>query len=171
MSEENNNITTTDPAEPRTFTQEETTALCAKEAGRAERAILKAFGLKDKGEIQGLLERLSAADEATKSLTTITTERDQYREKYESTNAAYTALQQRNALAGYGITDPEEQEFLAFKIGKMVDKDKDFSAAAKSYFEQHPITRASVKLNAEGGEAPKTNTLNELINKKLRGEI
>ena len=171
MAEENIIETTTDPAEPRTFTQEETTALCAKEAGKAERAILKAFGIKDKSEIQELLDKLSNAEETKNSLSTVTTERDQYKEKYESTNTAYIALQQKSTLAGYGVTDPEEQEFLAFKIGKMVDTETDFATAATAYFKDHPMTHASVKLNVEGGDTPKTATLNEIINKKLRGEI
>ncbi|MCI9405948.1 MAG: hypothetical protein HFK04_03420 [Oscillospiraceae bacterium] len=170
MPEEILNQNTTDPAEPRTFSQEEVTALCAKEAGRAERAILKAFGLKDKGEIQTALEKLSAAETTKGSLDTVTAERDRYKEKFEKASADYAALAQKNILAGYGVTDQDEQEFFAFKIGKQVTEDQDFASAAKSYFAAHPVSRASVKLNAEGGNTPNPQTLNEIINRKLRGE-
>ncbi len=160
-----------DPAAtPRTFTQEEVSALCAKEAGRAERAILKQFGLSSKDGISDLLSQIQTAAGAASALQTVTGERDTYKSKYESACAELSGLKNTAELAKYGITDPDEAEFYAYKIGKLTGEGKDFAGAAAEYFAQHPVNRARVTLMHEGGGDGKTNTLNDRVNRMLRGE-
>ena len=117
-----------DPAEPRTFTQEEVNTMCAREAGRTERALLKQLGLADKSGLADLLTQVQTAQSMGQSLQTVTGERDDYKQKYEDTLAGLNALKNTQTLASYGVTEADEQEFMAFKIGTLVTDKKDFAA-------------------------------------------
>lgn len=157
-------------AEPRTFTQEEVSSLCAREAGKAERTILKQFGLNSKDGISDLLTQMQASAGAAAALQTATTERDDYKAKYESAFAELTSLKNVAELSKYGVTDAEDAEFYVYKIAKMTGKNKTFAEAAAEYFGEHPINRARVSLMHESGGATTSNTLNERMNRMLRGE-
>lgn len=156
---------------PRTFTQEEVSTLCAREAGRAERAILKQFGLTDKAGIADLLSQIQAASGASTALQTATGERDTYKAQLDETRAKLTAYENAAVLAKYGVTDPDDAEFYSFKVGKMVTKEKDFSKAAEEYFKDHPVNAGRIQLAPENKGNSGINFLNDMINKRLRGEI
>lgn len=161
--------TTAEPAaETRTFTQEEVNTMCAREAGKAERAILRQFGLASKDGISDLLTQLQAAQSTAESLRNITGERDDFKAKYDNAYAELSSLKNAQVLAAHGITDNDEQEFYAFKIGKMVTDKKDFAAAAKEYFEEHPVNKARVQLAVEHGTASIDNNENAQINAAIR---
>ena len=165
--------TNTEPAEnnTRTFTQEEVSALCAREAGKAERAILKQLGLAGKSELAGFVERIQHSANTDTALSTVTGERDSYKAKYESAVAELTTLKNTAELSKYGVTDADDAEYYSFKIGKMVDKNKDFATAAKEYFSEHPFNPARVSVVSENKGGGNISNLNDMINKKLRGEI
>lgn len=164
--------TNTEPAEnTRTFTQDEVSTLCAREAGKAERAILKQLGLSDKSGLADLVEKMQRATNTDTALTAVTGERDSYKTKYESALSELTTLKNTAELAKYGVTDPEDAEYYSFKIGKMVDKNKDFATAAKEYFGEHPFNSARVSVVSENKGGGNISNLNDMINKKLRGEI
>ena len=173
MNETSVQTTNTEPAEnnTRTFTQDEVSALCAREAGKAERAILKQLGLAGKSELAGFVERIQHSANTDTALSTVTGERDSYKAKYESAVAELTTIKNAAELAKYGVTDPEDAEYYAFKIGKMVSKDKDFAAAAAEYFQAHPFNTARVSVVTENRGGGHTGNLNDMMNKKLRGEI
>ena len=124
MNETSVQTTNTEPAEnnTRTFTQDEVSALCAREAGKAERAILKQLGLAGKSELAGFVERIQHSANTDTALSTVTGERDSYKAKYESAVAELTTIKNAAELAKYGVTDSEDAEYYAFKIGKMVSK-------------------------------------------------
>ena len=90
--------TQTDPAaeEPRTFTQEEVSKLCAKEAGRAERAVLKILGIDSKDALEEYAARYQAAAGAQESLTRVTAERDSFKEKLELAQNKLAQKEQEN---------------------------------------------------------------------------
>ena len=173
MNETSVQTTNTEPAEnnTRTFTQDEVSALCAREARQAERAILKQFGLSDKSGLADLVQKIQRASNTDTALTAVTGERDSYKTKYEAALSELTTLKNTNELAKYGVTDPEDAEYYAFKIGKMVSKDKDFAAAAAEYFQVHPFNTARVSVVTENRGGEHTGTFSEMMNKKLRGEI
>lgn len=164
--------TNTEPAEnTRTFTQDEVSTLCAREAGKAERAILKQLGLSDKSGLADLVERMQRATNTDTALTAVTGERDNYKTKYEAALSELTTLKNTTELAKYGVTDADDAEYYSFKIGKMVDKNKDFATAAKEYFSEHPFNSARVSVVSENKGGGNISNLNDMINKKLRGEI
>lgn len=180
MAELNTNTTTTtaEPtpapaAEPitRTFTQEEVSTLCAREAGRAERAILKQFGLTDKSGIADLLSQVQAAAGAASALQTATGERDNYKAQYEQALTELNGYKNAAVLAKYGVADPDDVDYYTYKIGKRVTKDKDFEAVAKEYFEEHPANAGRIQLAPDTKGNTNVNTLNDMINKRLRGEL
>lgn len=164
--------TNTEPAEnTRTFTQDEVSTLCAREAGKAERAILKQLGLSDKSGLADLVERMQRATNTDTALTAVKGERDNYKTKYEAALSELTTLKNTTELAKYGVTDADDAEYYSFKIGKMVDKNKDFATAAKEYFSGHPFNSARVSVVSENKGGGNISNLNDMINKKLRGEI
>lgn len=172
MNETTVQSTNTEPAETtRTFTQDEVSSLCAREAGKAERAILKQLGLTDKSGLADLVERVQRATNTDTALTAVTGERDSYKTKYEAALSELTTLKNTAELSKYGVTDPDDAEYYSFKIGKMVDKNKDFATAAKEYFSEHPFNSARVSVVSENKGGGNISSLNDMINKKLRGEI
>lgn len=164
-----NTVMQTEPAaEPRTFTQEEVNTLCAKEAGKAERAILRQLGLTSRDEIATVLDRLNEAETSAATIQNLTNQRNEWETKYNTTLTELATLKNTNILAKHGVTDPDEQEFYAFKIGKMTTAEKDFETAASEYFEAHPINRASVELSRISNTATRTGGENNDINAAIR---
>lgn len=160
-----------DPAvNPRTYTQEECNAIAAKEAGRTDRAWLKLLGLNSKDEVQGTLDQIKAAGVLSARATQAEKDLDELRKKYDTAALELSALKNAQTLSGYGVTDDDERELLAYKIGKQAVNGKSFEDAAKEYFEAHPRSRVTVDLAPrQQGNAP-SSTLNDRINKQLRGE-
>lgn len=163
-----------DPAaNPRTYTQEEVSAIAAKEAGRTDRAWLKLLGLGSKDEAAAMADRLKAADTLSARAAAAEQERDALRGKLEAASAQLTTLQNAQTLAQFGVADSDEQEFLAYKIGKLCTEGKSFEDAAKEYFEAHPRTpgpRVSVSLAPPTQGQASTTGLHDKINRLLRGE-
>ena len=81
-----------------------------------------------------------------------------------------SALKNAKTLTAYGVTDGDEQEFLVYKISKLAVNGKTFEDAAKEYFAAHPRSRVSVQLTPQQQGAAPTTTLNDKINRMLRGE-
>lgn len=160
-----------DPAaeEPRTFTQEEVTRMCAREAGKAERAILKLLGAESRDALEGYAARYREAEQARESLLRVTEERDGYKEKYEAAAAQLAQQEQEAILTGYGVL-PDDLDYYLFKVQKGVTEEKDFSAAAKEYFERKPYSRATVQLAAPMGQAPEK-SFNQQVNDALRRAV
>ena len=163
-----------DPAaNPRTYTQEEVSAIAAKEAGRTDRSWLKLLGLSSKDEVQATVDKIKAADALSTRAAAAEQERDTLRGKLETASAQLATLQNAQTLTRFGVTDDDEQEFLAYKIGKLAVEGKSFENAAKEYFEVHPRAlgpRVSVQLAPpQQGQAPMTG-LHDKINRLLRGE-
>lgn len=162
-----------DPAvNPRTYTQEEVSAIAAKEAGRTDRAWLKLLGLGSKDEVQATVDKLKAAGSLSARAAAAEQERDALRGKLETASAQLTALQNAQTLAQFGVSDADEQEFLAYKIGKLAIEGKSFEDAAKEYFEAHPRAqgRVSVQLAPPQQGQAATTGLHDKINRLLRGE-
>ena len=160
-----------DPAgNPRTYTQEECNAIAAKEAGRTDRGWLKLLGVGSKDEVQTVLDQIKAAGVLSARATQAEKDRDELRTKYDAAALELSALKNAKTLATYGVTDGDEQEFLAYKIGKLAVNGKSFEDAAKEYFAAHPRSHASVQLAPQQQGAAPSTTLNDKINRMLRGE-
>lgn len=161
-----------DPAaNPRTYTQEECNAIAAKEAGRTDRQWLKLLGISSKDDVQSILDQVKSTGIISARATQAEKERDELRQKYDATSLELAAMRNAKVLTDHGVIGDDEQEFFAYKIGKLAVDGKSFEDAAKEYFKEHPYSKVSVQLMPpQQGKIPASG-LNERINAQLRGEI
>lgn len=160
-----------DPAvNPRTYTQEECNAIAAKEAGKTDRYWCRMLGISSRDEVQGTLDQIKAAGVLSARAAQAEKDRDELRTKYDAAALELSALKNAKTLTAYGVTDGDEQEFLVYKISKLAVNGKTFEDAAKEYFAAHPRSRVSVQLTPQQQGAAPTTTLNDKINRMLRGE-
>lgn len=148
----------------RTFTQDEVNRLCAREAGKAQRAILRKLNLSSEDELSVLLDNA----EKGKNSTGLQSQFDELNTKYSNAMAELNLLKNAKVLSKYGVTDDDMQEFYAYKIGKLVDDKKDFAAAAEEYFKDHPLTKGHVEVSVPGSQQTSESNPNKKINDFIR---
>lgn len=166
---ENQNTPAIDETAPaqneKTFTQDEVNRLCAREAGKAQRAILRKLNLSSEDELSVLLDNA----EKGKNSASLQTQLDELTQKYSDAEKELTILKNAKVLSKYGIDDEEMQEFYAYKIGKLVDDKTDFATAAEGYFKDHPTNKGHVEVSVPGSSASNTaNDANKAINDAIR---
>ena len=166
---ENQNTPVIDETAPaqneRTFTQDEVNRLCAREAGKAQRAILRKLNLSSEDELSVLLDNA----EKGKNSASLQTQLNELTRKYSDAEKELTVLKNAKVLSKYGIDDAEMQEFYAYKIGKLVDDKTDFATAAEGYFKDHPTNKGHVEVSVPGSSASNTaNDANKAINDAIR---
>ena len=147
------------------FTQDEVNRLCAREAGKAQRAILRKLNLSSEDELSVLLDNA----EKGKNSASLQTQLDELTQKYSDAEKELTVLKNAKVLSKYGIDDAEMQEFYAYKIGKLVDDKTDFATAAEGYFKDHPTNKGHVEVSVPGSSASNTaKDANKAINDAIR---
>lgn len=165
---ENQNTPVIDETAPaqneRTFTQDEVNRLCAREAGKAQRAILRKLNLSSEDELSVLLDNA----EKGKNSTGLQSQFDELNTKYSNAMTELNLLKNAKVLSKYGVTDDDMQEFYAYKIGKLVDDKKDFAAAAEEYFKDHPLTKGHVEVSVPGSQQTSESNPNKKINDFIR---
>lgn len=166
---ENQNTPFVDETAPaqteKTFSQDEVNRLCAREAGKAQRAILRKLNLSSEDELSVLLDNA----EKGKNSASLQTQLDELTQKYSDAEKELTILKNAKVLSKYGIDDEEMQEFYAYKIGKLVDDKTDFATAAEGYFKDHPTNKGHVEVSVPGSSASNTaNDANKAINDAIR---
>lgn len=166
---ENQNTPVVDETAPaqteKTFSQDEVNRLCAREAGKAQRAILRKLNLSSEDELSVLLDNA----EKGKNSASLQTQLDELTQKYSDAEKELTILKNAKVLSKYGIDDEEMQEFYAYKIGKLVDDKTDFATAAEGYFKDHPTNKGHVEVSVPGSSASNTeNNANKAINDAIR---
>ena len=168
MAENQNTPVVEEPApaqNEKTFTQDEVNRLCAREAGKAQRAILRKLNLSSEDELSVLLDNA----EKGKNSASLQTQLDELTRKYSDAEKELTVLKNAKVLSKYGIDDEEMQEFYAYKIGKLVDDKTDFATAAEGYFKDHPTNKGHVEVSVPGSSASNTaNDANKAINDAIR---
>ena len=168
MAENQNTHVVEEPApaqNEKTFTQDEVNRLCAREAGKAQRAILRKLNLSSEDELSVLLDNA----EKGKNSASLQTQLDELTRKYSDAEKELTVLKNAKVLSKYGIDDEEMQEFYAYKIGKLVDDKTDFATAAEGYFKDHPTNKGHVEVSVPGSSASNTaNDANKAINDAIR---
>lgn len=165
---ENQNTPVIDETAPaqneKTFSQDEVNRLCAREAGKAQRAILRKLNLSSEDELSVLLDNA----EKGKNSTGLQSQFDELNTKYSNAMAELNLLKNAKVLSKYGVTDDDMQEFYAYKIGKLVDDKKDFAAAAEEYFKDHPLNRGHVEVSTPGSHQHFEDKTNKRINDFIR---
>lgn len=167
MAENQNTTVVEEPAPAqteKTFSQDEVNRLCAKEAGKATRAILRKLNLSSEDELSSLLDNA----ERGKGVNALQSQLDELNNKYSTAMTELNLLKNAKVLAKYGVTDADMQEFYAYKIGKLVDDKKDFAAAAEEYFKDHPLTKGHVEVSVPGSQQTSESNPNKKINDFIR---
>lgn len=117
----------------RTFTQEQLDAIIARERSKATKGMFTA-------------EQMAAKDS---SISTLTSERDTANASIVQLQAELDGYKHRELLTGKGVP-ADMAEFYAFKIGKLVSKDKTFEQAAEEYLKDNPPA-GTVRMSTGGG--------------------
>ena len=117
----------------------------------------------------------SAEDMAAKdsSITALTAERDTARSEVAAVHAEIEALKREKLLLGKGVA-PDDLDYYAFKIGKLVTDDLTFEQAAAQFFRDSPVeaagrtVRISTGGSLEGRPVERAKKPNEKFNDALR---
>lgn len=108
------------------------------------------------------------------TVATLTNERDKAVNDLAVAQAELTAMKRASYLAGKGVTDKDEQEFLAFKLGKLVNDKATFEQVCDEYFKTNEPKLSATKVRvdmsaplANGTKAPVNP--NDAMNNLIRG--
>lgn len=126
----------------KTFTQDEVNAIVKERLAKAQK------GIPSKEE----LTKYNEWKESQK------TQEDKYNELLQKDNEKSTTisnLQKENLVLKSGITDPDQVEFIVYKVGKM---DGDFEENLKNYLTENPKFAQTQETKATGVE-PKTTSV------------
>lgn len=138
--------------------------------------VKKAKNLDYKKKYEDLEASIQGDDGINAKLKNITTERDDYKSKYEELNTKYTMLDATTKVANAGIK-PEFAKFVASEVLGQVSETIDFDTALKAYKAKNPqfnlettIIRKKVgsSLGLDGKEKNNQNETNQIMNDLIR---
>ena len=138
--------------------------------------VKKAKALDWKQKYEDLEKSIEGDDGINAKLKNITTERDDYKSKYEDINSKYSMLEATNKVIRAGIK-PEFAKFVASEVLGQVSDTLDFDTALKAYKAKNPqynsettITRKKVgsSLGLDGKEQNNQNETNKTMNDLIR---
>lgn len=136
--------------------------------------VKKAKGLDYKKKFEDLQASIEGDDGVNAKLKNITTERDDYKSKYEVLNKNYLMLEATNKVANAGIK-PEFAKFVANEVLGLVTDTIDFDTALKSYKAKNPQFNAETTVVKKGssidlGGKPQSNEnqTNSIMNDLIR---
>lgn len=98
-------------------------------------------------------------------------ERDSARQRVNDLETELEQARRERLLLAKGISE-DDLDYYAFKIGKMVTDVLPFEKAAEKFLKEHMKTGTKAVVSFGGqmpGNAPHTETINERINRQLRG--
>lgn len=138
----------------RTFTQEQLDAIISRERSKAVKGLFTA-------------EQMAAKDT---TISALTADRDAANADKAKLQEQLDGLLHEKFLTSKGVP-ADMVEFYAFKIGKLVAKDKTFEQAAEEYLKDNPPA-ATVRMSTGGGVSGNNQTPaseNETMNAIIRG--
>lgn len=158
-----------EPAPEKTFTQTEMEAIIGKRLAKAMK------GMPGEEELSAFRTWKESQQTEKERWENLTKERDESKAALNAAQAELTQYKREKLLLDKGIS-PEDVDYYAFKIGKLVTDELPFEKAAIQYLEAHspkrPDPSASamqVDFGASLSGKPPAMTLSERINKELRG--
>lgn len=136
--------------------------------------VKKAKGLDYKKKFEDLQASIEGDDGVNAKLQNITTERDDYKSKYEELNKNYSVLEATNKVASVGIK-PEFAKFVANEVLGMTSDTIDFDTALKSYKAKNPqyntettVVKKSSSVDFTGKSQSNENQTNSIMNDLIR---
>lgn len=134
----------------------------------------KARALDYKKKFEDLQASIEGDDGVNAKLKNITTERDDYKSKYEALNEEYSVLSATNKVANAGIK-PEFAEYVANKVLKMTSDTIDFDTALKSFKAKNPqynvettIVKKNSSIDLGGNSQINQKETNQIMNDLIR---
>ena len=134
----------------------------------------KAKALDYKKKFEDLQASIEGDDGVNAKLKNITTERDDYKSKYETLNKDYSILNATNKVTSAGIK-PEFAKFVASEVLGMTSDTIDFDTALKSYKAKNPqfnvettVIKKNSSVNLDGKEQTNQNETNQIMNDLIR---
>lgn len=136
--------------------------------------VKKAKGLDYKKKFEDLQASIEGDDGVNAKLNNITTERDEYKSKYETLNKNYLMLDAINKVASAGIK-PEFAKFVANEVLGLVSDTIDFDTALKSYKAKNPqfniettVVKKGSSIDLGGKPQGNENQTNSIMNDLIR---
>lgn len=136
--------------------------------------VKKAKGLDYKKKFEDLQASIEGDDGVNAKLKNITTERDDYKSKYEALNNRYLILDATNKVASAGIK-PEFAKFVANEVLGLVTDTIDFDTALKSYKAKNPqynteatVIKKGTSVDLGGKPQSNENQTNSIMNDLIR---
>lgn len=99
----------------------------------------------------------------------IRNERDTAMSNLAAVKAELEGLKNEKYLREKGVPD-DDLEYVAFKIGKLIEDGQTFNQAAEKYLKENPVGRARVATSAALGGEKKKQDANAVMNDILRGK-
>lgn len=153
-----------EPAPEKTFTQAEMDAIIGKRVAKAMK------GIPSEEELTAFRAWKDSQQTEKERWDSLTKERDESKAALNAAQAELTQYKREKLLLDKGIS-PEDVDYYAFKIGKLVTDELPFEKAAESYLkEQAPRGKDAIQVDFTaplgGGTAP---TPNQQMNDLIRG--
>ena len=134
----------------------------------------KAKALDYKKKFEDLQASIEGDDGVNAKLKNLTTERDDYKSKYETLNKDYSILTAKDKVTNAGIK-PEFAKFVASEVLGMTSDTIDFDTALKSYKAKNPqfnvettVVRKYSRVDFGGNEQTNQNETNQIMNDLIR---
>lgn len=136
--------------------------------------VKKAKGLDYKKKFEDLQASIEGDDGVNAKLKNLTTERDDYKSKYETLNKDYSILSATNKVTSAGIK-PEFAKFVANEVLGLTSDTIDFDTALKSYKAKNPqfnvettVVRKNSSVDLGGKTSTNQNETNYIMNDLIR---
>lgn len=150
------------PAE-RTFTQAELDAIVGRRVTKAMK------GMPDDAELTAFRAWKESQQTEKERWDTLQKERDESKTALADALAKVEQFEREKILLGKGVK-PDDVDYYAFKIGKLVTDTTDFEKAADEYLKNNPPAgTVQVELSAPLGGGQPAKTVNETMNNLIRG--
>lgn len=165
MAEPNTNTNQANEPETtteKTFTQAEVDTLIGKRLAKAMK------GMPDEAELNAFRAWKGNQQTEQQQLNTLTSERDTARNQLSAAQAELEQYKREKLLLSKGV-DQDDVDYYAYKIGKLVTKDKTFEQAAEDFFKENKTGRVRVDFGAPLGGGNPQKTANEQMNALIRG--
>lgn len=165
MAEETNTTAATpqEPAPEKTFTQAEVDTIVSKRLAKATK------GMPSEEEITAYRAWKDSQQSEKEKMDAIVKERDENKAALAAAQEELEQHKREKFLLSKGV-NPDDVDYYAYKIAKLVDEKTDFEAAAQQVLaDQKPSNAMRVDLGGSvGGGQPQKNP-NEQMNSLIRG--
>lgn len=156
-------VTTQEPAPEKTFTQAEVDTIVSKRLAKATK------GMPSEEEITAYRAWKDSQQSEKERMDAIVKERDENKAALAAAQEELEQHKREKFLLSKGV-NPDDVDYYAYKIAKLVDEKTDFEAAAQEVLaDQNPSNAMRVDLGGSVGGGQTQKNPNEQMNSLIRG--